>query len=73
MKIENDKQVLDSNQVKGQLEEGIKRVTESKSNRLFFILGGFFLVNAFIAEFIGVKIFSLEGTLGTSPWGLDPM
>jgi uncharacterized integral membrane protein (TIGR00697 family) len=73
MKIENDKQVLDSNQVEGQLEEGQERVTESKSNRLFFILGGFFLANAFIAEFIGVKIFSLEGTLGTSPWGLDPM
>lgn len=73
MKIENDKQILDSNQVKGQLEEVRKRVTEFKSNRLFFILGGFFLTNAFIAEFIGVKIFSLEGTLGISSWGLDPM
>ena len=50
-----------------------KRVTESKSNRLFFILGGFFLVNAFIAEFIGVKIFALEDTLNMAPWGLDPM
>lgn len=50
-----------------------KRVTEFKSNRLFFILGGFFLVNAFIAEFIGVKIFALEDTLNMAPWGLDPM
>ncbi len=50
-----------------------KRVTEFKSNRLFFILGGFFLANAFIAEFIGVKIFALEDTLHMSPWGLDPM
>jgi len=50
-----------------------KRVTEFKSNRLFFVLGGFFLANAFIAEFIGVKIFSLEDTLGISPLGLDPM
>ncbi|CAA6814521.1 MAG: Putative preQ0 transporter [uncultured Aureispira sp.] len=73
MKIEKDKQVLDINQVNGQLEERKKRVTEFKSNRLFFILGGFFLANAFIAEFIGVKIFSLEGTLGLASWGLDPM
>jgi queuosine precursor transporter len=49
-----------------------KRVTEFKSNRLFFLLGGFFLANAFIAEFIGVKLFSLEGTLGLAPFGLDP-
>lgn len=73
MKIEKDKQVLEDPQVKQQLEDKKRRVTEFKSNRLFFILGGFFLANAFIAEFIGVKIFSLEGTLGTSPWGLDPM
>lgn len=51
----------------------LKRVTELKSNRLFFILGGFFLANAFIAEFIGVKIFALEDTLQMDPWGLDPM
>lgn len=50
-----------------------KRVTEFKSNRLFFVLGGFFLANAFIAEFIGVKIFALEDTLQMDPWGLDPM
>jgi len=60
-------------QVKGNFEERKKLVTEFKSNRLFFVLGGFFLANAFIAEFIGVKIFSLEGTLGLSSWGLDPM
>jgi len=73
MKIEKDEQILNGNQVDSQLDEGRKRVTEFKSNRLFFILGGFFLANAFIAEFIGVKIFSLEGTLGMSAWGLDPM
>lgn len=50
-----------------------KRVTAFKSNRLFFILGGFFLANAFIAEFIGVKIFALEDTLQIDPLGLDPM
>ncbi len=42
-------------------------VTVNKSNRLFIVLAGFFLVNAIIAEFVGVKIFSLEGTLGWQP------
>jgi hypothetical protein len=37
---------------------------ESKRNILFLVLGSFFIANAIIAEFIGVKIFSLEGTLG---------
>lgn len=31
---------------------------------MFILLAGFFIANALIAEFIGVKIFSLEGTLG---------
>ena len=31
---------------------------------LFILLGGFFITNALLAEFIGVKIFSLEKTLG---------
>jgi queuosine precursor transporter len=35
-----------------------------KGTRLFLILSGFFLTNALIAEFIGVKIFSLEETMG---------
>lgn len=34
------------------------------------MLGGFFIANALIAEFIGVKIFSLEGTLGIQPFDL---
>jgi uncharacterized integral membrane protein (TIGR00697 family) len=42
-------------------------VTTFKGNRLFLILGGFFIANAIIAEFIGVKIFSLERSLGLSP------
>lgn len=36
----------------------------SKRNTLFLVLGAFFVANAIIAEFIGVKIFSLEKTLG---------
>lgn len=34
---------------------------------LFVLLSGVFLTNAIVAELIGVKIFSLEGTLGLSP------
>lgn len=39
-------------------------ILNNKANRLFIILGGFFICNALIAEFIGVKIFSLEESLG---------
>ncbi|MBT8379079.1 MAG: queuosine precursor transporter [Ignavibacteria bacterium] len=38
-----------------------------KSTTLFYILGSFFIANALLAEFIGVKIFSLEKWLGFSP------
>lgn len=37
---------------------------KNKANRLFVILGGFFITNAIVAEFIGIKIFSLEKTFG---------
>ncbi|MEZ4948886.1 MAG: queuosine precursor transporter [Saprospiraceae bacterium] len=39
-------------------------ILKNKGTRLFLVLGGFFIANALIAEFIGVKIFSLEETLG---------
>jgi uncharacterized integral membrane protein (TIGR00697 family) len=42
----------------------MEHITKNKTNRLFLILGGFFITNALVAEFIGVKIFSLERTLG---------
>jgi queuosine precursor transporter len=42
-------------------------VLDSKNVRLFFILSGFFIANALIAEFMGVKIFSLERTVGFQP------
>jgi queuosine precursor transporter len=44
----------------------IHNIIKDKSTRLFIILGGFFIANAIIAELIGVKIFSLEDTLGVS-------
>lgn len=37
---------------------------QSKQNRLWIFLAGFFLTNALVAEFIGVKLFSLEKTFG---------
>src|SRR5215216_2148966 len=42
----------------------IQSIIKNKPSRLFLILGGFFVANALIAEFMGVKIFSLEDTLG---------
>lgn len=42
-----------------------------KSNKLFYILGAFFVANALLAEFIGVKIFSLEKWLGIQPINLS--
>jgi uncharacterized integral membrane protein (TIGR00697 family) len=40
---------------------------ESKKSRLFIILGGIFIANALLAEFIGGKLFSLEASLGFKP------
>jgi uncharacterized integral membrane protein (TIGR00697 family) len=43
-----------------------------RSQKLFLVLSGFFIANAILAEFIGVKIFALEDTLGVAPfqWNL---
>lgn len=48
------------------------RVLEDRATRLFIALAAFFCVNAVLAEFIGVKIFALEDTLGVAPmqWNL---
>ena len=43
-------------------------VLNQKGTRLFIILAGFFITNAILAEFIGMKIFSFENTLGISPF-----
>ena len=40
------------------------RQGERKAKMLFLFLGGVFIANALLAELIGVKIFSLEATLG---------
>jgi hypothetical protein len=46
-------------------------ILERKKHRLFIILTGIFITNALVAEMIGIKIFSGEGTLGLAPAHLD--
>jgi uncharacterized integral membrane protein (TIGR00697 family) len=47
-------------------------ILEQRSARLFLVLACFFVADALIAEFVGVKIFALEKTLGAEPfdWNL---
>jgi uncharacterized integral membrane protein (TIGR00697 family) len=49
----------------------IHTIIKSKPTRLFLVLGGFFIANALIAELMGVKLFSLEQTIGISPLELN--
>ncbi len=42
----------------------IHAILKDKPTRLYLVLAGFFIANTIIAEIIGVKIFSLEDTLG---------
>lgn len=51
----------------------ITNILKDKSTKLFIILSGFFVANALIAEIIGVKLFSLESTLGLTPINLQIM
>ena len=44
---------------------------KNKTHILYLVLGGFFITNALVAEFVGVKIFSLEKTLGISPFSFS--
>jgi queuosine precursor transporter len=39
-------------------------IVSHRPSRLFIFLAGFFVANALVAEFIGVKIFALEDSLG---------
>ncbi len=45
----------------------IHNILKEKPTKLYIILAGFFIANALIAEFIGVKIFSLEKSFGVNP------
>lgn len=44
----------------------MKHTIDKKTN-LFIILSGIFLTNALLAELVGIKIFSLEASLGFAP------
>lgn len=46
--------------------------TGDRATQLFLVLAAFFAVNAVLANFIGIKIFALEDTLGLAPfeWAL---
>ncbi|MBK7175030.1 MAG: queuosine precursor transporter [Bacteroidales bacterium] len=46
------------------------RSDHHRSNTLFLVLAAFFITNAIIAEFGGVKIFSMEKLLGMAPLNL---
>jgi len=48
-----------------------KHIVDYRPSLLFIILGGFFVANALVAEFIGVKIFALEDTLGIPAWNFN--
>ena len=43
-------------------------ILRSRPARLFIVLTALFVTNAMIAEFVGVKIFALEDTLGLPPF-----
>lgn len=49
----------------------IHSIFKSKPTRLFVILAGIFIANALLAEIIGVKIFSLEKSLGFHPLSIN--
>ena len=44
---------------------------KSKESRLLLILGTFLVSNAILAEFIGVKIFTVEGSLGMEKFNIN--
>lgn len=56
----------------GRASAGVARpaaaIVASREARLFVALAGLFITNALIAEFVGVKIFALEDTLGIEPF-----
>lgn len=56
---------------KVKLHSTVIDIVSHRPSRLFIILGGFFVANALVAEFIGVKIFALEDTLGMAPFNFN--
>lgn len=50
-----------------------KSLLKNKENNLFIILSGIFITNALVAEIIGGKIFSVEKSLGLTPFDIPLM
>lgn len=48
----------------------IRTIIKDKPTKLYILLAGIFIANAIIAEVIGVKIFSLEKSLGITPFDI---
>jgi len=46
-------------------------VTTHRAARLFVVLAGIFVANAVLAEFVGIKIFALEPSLGLRPFSWE--
>ncbi|ACU04278.1 MULTISPECIES: queuosine precursor transporter [Pedobacter] len=44
---------------------------KTKESKLLLVLGSFFVANAILSEFIGVKIFTVEGTLGIKQFDIN--
>lgn len=44
---------------------------KTKESKLLLVLGAFFVANAILSEFIGVKIFTVEGTLGIKQFDIS--
>lgn len=54
-----------------EMNKPLKHLHSNKTFKLFVILGGFFVINATVAQFIGVKIFSFEKTFGMDPFSIS--
>jgi uncharacterized integral membrane protein (TIGR00697 family) len=46
-------------------------VTTHRASRLFVVLAGIFIANAVLAEFVGIKIFAVETTIGLQPFNWE--
>ena len=44
---------------------------KTKESRLLLVLGSFLIANAILSEFIGVKIFTVEGSLGIEKFDIN--
>ncbi len=53
------------------VDKTMKNQSKNKANLLYIFLSVVFITNALIAEFIGVKIFSLEKTFGFAPLSIN--